>query len=120
MRERGGALDGLDRRELESAGAGAEALARIILARNGLPLRVIPMAWVNMGNTDKEMPEKVEFSSGLAGNQAACRRLRCFGAGCRSRLGPLTKGLPRSKKRSSLSAARVMPMRTLLPMPATG
>lgn len=47
--------------KLESAGAGAEALARIILARNGLPLRVIPMAWVNMGNMDKEMPEKVEF-----------------------------------------------------------
>jgi hypothetical protein len=55
-------LDGLDRRELESAGAGAKALAIIILARNGWPLRVIPMAWANMGNIAKEMPEKVEFN----------------------------------------------------------
>jgi len=56
MRERGGVLDGLDRRELKSAGARAEALARIILARNGLPLRVIPV-----GNVGKEMPEESNF-----------------------------------------------------------
>jgi hypothetical protein len=49
-------LDGLDRRELKSAGARAEALARIILARNGLPLRVIPV-----GNVGKEMPEESNF-----------------------------------------------------------
>ncbi|HEX8827428.1 MAG TPA: hypothetical protein VF778_04880, partial [Xanthobacteraceae bacterium] len=60
---------------LESAGARAEALARIILARNGLSLRVIPMAWVNMG---KGMPGKVELSRGWLGikrSAGACAAL---------------------------------------------